>query len=132
MRKFAKKFLSLMLAVSFCLAFSLTAYASVQYESKPEIECELTLSGNQAVMFSDITADPSVTKIVITHALRYDDGNGYKTIATRTGTFYSSTADKEDKVALKGSGSYQVKATYKITGPSGTETHTKYSNVEIK
>lgn len=128
MRKSVKKIFSLVLAVSICLAFSVTAFAQLFYINDPECDSFLSISGGKATMYSSITADPSVTKIVITHVLQK---NGKDVPGTsKSQTFYTNTASKQNTVSCTGSGSYQIKTTYKITSPSGTDTHTKYSNTE--
>ena len=70
MRKSMKKWLSLVLAVTLCLAFSVTAFA--RYVAEPTLSNYLSISGSQATMYSSVEADPSVTKIVITQVLQKD------------------------------------------------------------
>ena len=123
-----KKLVSFVLAISICLAYSVTAFAQLFYINDPEFDSYLSISGGEATMYSSVTADSSVTKIVITQVLQK---NGKDVPGTsRTKTFYKSYASKQDTVNCTGSGSYQVKTTYKVTSPAGTDTHTKYSNTE--
>lgn len=128
MRKSMKKIMSFVLAISVCFAFSVTAFAQLLYINEPEMNSYLSISGEKATMVSEVTADSSVTKIVITQVLQK---NGKDVLGTsRTQTFYKSYASKQDTVNCTGSGSYRIKTTYKITSPNGTDTHTKYSNTE--
>ena len=128
MRKSAKKIFSLVLAVSICLAFSVTAFAQLFYINDPVFDNYLSISNGKATMLSEVTADSSVTKIVITQVLQK---NGKDVPGTsRSQTFYKSYASKQDTVNCTGSGSYQIKTTYKVTSPDGTDTHTKYSNTK--
>ena len=128
MRKSMKKFFSLVLAVTLCLAFSVTAFA--RYITEPTFRNNLSISGSQATMYSSVTADSSVTKIVITQVLQKDGKDVPGT--SKSETFYKSSASKQNTVTCSGSGAYQVKTTYKITSPDGTDTHTKYSNTVNK
>ena len=128
MRKSMKKWLSLVLAVTLCLAFSLTAFA--RYVAEPTLSNYLSISGSQATMYSSVEADPSVTKIVITQVLQKDGKDVAGT--SKSQTFYKSSASKQDTVTCSGSGTFRVKTTYKITSPEGTDTHTKYSNTVSK
>lgn len=128
MRKSMKKIISFVLAVSICFAYSVTAFAQLFYINDPEFDSYLSISGEKATMVSEVTAASNVTKIVITHVLQK---NGKDVPGTsRSQTFYKSYASKQDTVNCTGSGSYQIKTTYKITSPDGTDTHTKYSNTE--
>lgn len=128
MRKSMKKFLSLVLAITLCLAFSVTAFA--RYINDPEFDNILSISGTQATMYSSVTADSSVTKIVITHVLQKDGKDVAGT--SKSQTFYNRSASRQDTVTCSGSGTFRVKTTYKITSPDGTDTHTKYSNTVNK
>lgn len=128
MRKSMKKWLSLVLAVTLCLAFSVTAFA--RYVAEPTLSNYLSISGSQATMYSSVEADPSVTKIVITQVLQKDGKDVAGT--SKSQTFYKSSASKQDTVTCSGSGTFRVKTTYKITSPEGTDTHTKYSNTVSK
>ena len=128
MRKSMKKWLSLVLAVTLCLAFSVTAIA--RYINDPEFDNILSISGTQATMYSSVTADSSVTKIVITHVLQKDGKDVSGT--SKSQTFNKNSASKQDTVTCSGSGTFRVKTTYKITSPDGTDTHTKYSNTVSK
>lgn len=128
MRKSMKKIMSFVLAISVCFAFSVTAFAQLLYINEPEMDSYLYISGGKATMYSSVTADSSVTKIVITQVLQKDGKDVPGT--SRTQTFYKSYASKQDTVNCTGSGSYRIKTTYKITSPNGTDTHTKYSNTE--
>lgn len=128
MRKSMKKWLSLVLAVTLCLAFSVTAFA--RYVAEPTLSNYLSISGSQATMYSSVEADPSVTKIVITQVLQKDGKDVSGT--SKSQTFYKSSASKQDIVTCSGSGTFRVKTTYKITSPDGTDTHTKYSNTVSK
>ncbi len=124
MRKSMKKWLSLVLAVTLCLAFSVTAFA--RYVAEPTLSNYLSISGSQATMYSSVEADPSVTKIVITQVLQKDGKDVSGT--SKSQTFNKNSASKQDTVTCSGSGTFRVKTTYKITSPEGTDTHTKYSN----
>ena len=128
MRKSMKKIISLVLAISICFAYSVTAFAQLFYINDPECYNYLSISGGKATMYSSVTADSSVTKIVITHVLQKDGKDVPGT--TNSQTFYRNYASKQDTVNCTGSGAYQIKTTYKITSPDGTDTHTKYSNTE--
>lgn len=128
MRKSMKEFFSFFLAISICFLFSVTAFAQLLYINEPEMNNYLSISGEKATMYSSVTADSSVTKIVITHVLQKDGKDVPGTSSTQT--FYKSNASKQNTVNCTGSGSYQIKTTYKITSPNGTDTHTKYSNAE--
>lgn len=128
MRKSMKKIISGVLAISICFVFSVTAFAQFFYINDPEFDSYLSISNGKATMLSEVTADPSVTKIVITHVLQKDGKDVPGT--SRSQTFYKYYASKQDTVSCSGSGSYQIKTTYKITSPSGTDTHTKYSNTK--
>ena len=121
-----KKFFSVLLAVSLCIAFSVTAFA--RYINDPQMNSILSISGGKATMRSTVTADPSVTKIVITHVLQKDGVDVPGTSSSQT--YYKSSASKQNTVSCNGSGSYQVKTTFKITSPDGTDTHIKYSNTK--
>lgn len=128
MRKSMKKWLSLVLAVTLCLAFSVTAFA--RYVAEPTLSNYLSISGSQATMYSSVEADPSVTKIVITQVLQKDGKDVSGT--SKSQTFNKNSASKQDTVTCSGSGTFRVKTTYKITSPEGTDTHTKYSNTVSK
>ena len=128
MRKSMKKWLSLVLAVTLCLAFSVTAFA--RYVAEPTLSNYLSISGSQATMYSSVEADPSVTKIVITQVLQKDGKDVSGT--SKSQTFNKNSASKQDTVTCSGSGTFRVKTTYKITSPEGTDTHTKYSNTVNK
>ncbi len=128
MRKSMKKWLSLVLAVTLCLAFSVTAFA--RYVAEPTLSNYLSISGSQATMYSSVEADPSVTKIVITQVLQKDGKDVSGT--SKSQTFNKNSASKQDTVTCSGSGTFRVKTTYKITSPDGTDTHTKYSNTVNK
>lgn len=128
MRKSMKKWLSLVLAVTLCLAFSVTAFA--RYVAEPTLSNYLSISGSQATMYSSVEADPSVTKIVITQVLQKDGKDVAGT--SKSQTFNKNSASKQDTVTCSGSGTFRVKTTYKITSPDGTDTHTKYSNTVNK
>ena len=128
MRKSMKKWLSLVLAVTLCLAFSVTAFA--RYVAEPTLSNYLSISGSQATMYSSVEADPSVTKIVITQVLQKDGKDVSGT--SKSQTFNKNSASKQDTVTCSGSGTFRVKPTYKITSPDGTDTHTKYSNTVNK
>ena len=128
MRKSMKKWLSLVLAVTLCLAFSVTAFA--RYVAEPTLSNYLSISGSQATMNSSVEADPSVTKIVITQVLQKDGKDVSGT--SKSQTFNKNSASKQDTVTCSGSGTFRVKTTYKITSPDGTDTHTKYSNTVSK
>ena len=128
MRKSIKKWLSLVLAVTLCLAFSVTAFA--RYVAEPTLSNYLSISGSQATMYSSVEADPSVTKIVITQVLQKDGKDVSGT--SKSQTFNKNSASKQDTVTCSGSGTFRVKTTYKITSPDGTDTHTKYSNTVSK
>lgn len=128
MRKSMKKWLSLVLAVTLCLAFSVTAFA--RYVAEPTLSNYLSISGSQATMYSSVEADPSVTKIVITQVLQKDGKDVSGT--SKSQTFNKNSASKQDTVTCSGSGTFRVKTTYKITSPDGTDTHTKYSNTVSK
>ena len=128
MRKSMKKFLSLVLAITLCLAFSVTAFA--RYVAEPTLSNYLSISGSQATMYSSVEADPSVTKIVITQVLQKDGKDVSGT--SKSQTFNKNSASKQDTVTCSGSGTFRVKTTYKITSPDGTDTHTKYSNTVNK
>mgnify|MGYP001025065698 CR=1 FL=1 len=121
-------FFSVFLAISICFMFSVTAFAQFLYINEPEMNSYLSISEGKATMYSGVTADSNVTKIVITHVLQKDGKDVPGT--SRTQTFYKSNAGKQNTVNCTGSGSYQIKTTYKITSPSETDTHTKYSNTE--
>jgi hypothetical protein len=123
-----KKWLSLVLAVTLCLAFSVTAFA--RYVAEPTLSNYLSISGSQATMYSSVEADPSVTKIVITQVLQKDGKDVSGT--SKSQTFNKNSASKQDTVTCSGSGTFRVKTTYKITSPDGTDTHTKYSNTVNK
>ena len=128
MRKSMKKWLSLVLAVTLCLAFSVTAFA--RYVAEPTLSNYLSISGSQATMYSSVESDPSVTKIVITQVLQKDGQDVSGT--SKSQTFNKNSASKQDTVTCSGSGTFRVKTTYKITSPEGTDTHTKYSNTVNK
>ena len=128
MRKSMKKWLSLVLAVTLCLAFSVTAFA--RYVAEPTLSNYLSISGSQATMYSSVEADPSVTKIVITQVLQKDGKDVSGT--SKSQTFNKNSASKQDTVTCSGSGTFRVKTTYKITSPDGTDTHTEYSNTVNK
>lgn len=120
--------MSLVLAVTLCLAFSVTAFA--RYVAEPTLSNYLSISGSQATMYSSVEADPSVTKIVITQVLQKDGKDVSGT--SKSQTFNKNSASKQDTVTCSGSGTFRVKTTYKITSPDGTDTHTKYSNTVSK
>ena len=81
-------------------------------------------------MLSKATANSSVTKIVITHVLQKDGKDVSGT--SRSQTFYKSYASKQDTVSCSGSGSYQIKTTYKITSPSGTELNLTIPSLRLR
>lgn len=63
-----KHILPLLLAVSLCLAFSVTAYA--RYINELVTTSELTTSDGKAVMYSSVDSAADVTQIKITHNLQ--------------------------------------------------------------
>lgn len=130
MRKFMKKIFSFALALSICFMFSITAFAQLLYITEPDLDSYLSISNEKATMTSEVIADSSVTKIVITQVLQK---NGKDVPGTsRTQTFYKSYASKQDTVNCTGSGSYQIKTTYKITSPSGTELNLTIPSLRLR
>lgn len=101
-----------------------------RYINDPTLTNNLSISGSQATMYSSVTADSSVTKIVITQVLQKDGKDVSGT--SKSQTFNKNSASKQDTVTCSGSGTFRVKTTYKITSPDGTDTHTKYSNTVNK
>ncbi len=130
-RNSVKKFLSIILAVSFCFAFSVNAFAiQPRYIYALVISNELTVSDGQAVMYSDVSGAADITKVVMTHVLQKKSGSSYSNVrnTTFTRTFHNNPIpDMEDIVDFTGPGTYRVKTTYMVTGPRGTDTHTQYS-----
>lgn len=96
MRKSMKEFFSIFLAISICFLFSVTAFAQLLYINEPEMNNYLSISGGKATMYSSVTADSSVTKIVITHVLQKDGKDVPGTSSTQT--FYKSNASKQNTV----------------------------------
>lgn len=123
-----KRILSLLLAISLCLAFSITAYA--RYINELVVKSELTTSNGKAVMYSSVEAAADVTQIKITHTLQKKNGTSYTDVSgtTVTRTYSKCGASMEDTVSYTGSGTYRVKMTCKVTSPRGTDNHTEYSN----
>lgn len=94
MRKSMKEFFSFFLAISICFLFSVTAFAQLLYINEPEMNNYLSISGGKATMYSSVTADSSVTKIVITHVLLYPDNSPLNN--TITGLTLSAIREIED------------------------------------
>lgn len=130
MKKLGKKILALILAVSFCVAFSANAYAiQGRYINDLTGFNELIITNGTATMYSDLFCSPSVTKVVMTHVLQKKNGNTYSDVpyATFTRTFYNNYApDMEDTAACTGYGTYRLKTNYIVTSPKGTDNHTHY------
>jgi len=130
-----KKVTALVLVISIVMALSVTAYAaSPRYINKPVMGNSLSISGNTAYMFSEVSANSDVTKIVITHVLQKKVGNGFEDIPStqKSETFYDYLADKEDSVYCNEAGTYRVKTIFSVTGPKGTDNHTQYSKEKTK
>ena len=125
------RILSLMLAISLFVIFSVTAFAvQARYIYDINASNSLSISGGKATMYSDMDGDSSITKVVITHVLQKKSGSSFTNVAgtSKSQTFYKSSPFKEDTVSCTGSGTYRVKTVYSVTGPEGTESHTIYSN----
>ena len=123
-----KHILPLLLAVSLCLAFSVTAYA--RYINELVTTSELTTSDGKAVMYSSVDSAADVTQIKITHNLQKKNGSSYTDVpgTTVTRTFSKCWGSMEDTVSYTGSGTYRVKMVCTVTSPRGTDKHTEYSN----
>lgn len=129
MKKMMKRFLPVMLAVCLCVALSVTAYANARYIYNISTYNSLDINGDVATMYSDFDCSGTVTQVSVTHVLQKKSGSSYSTVpgTSRSKTFYSSVSSFESDVACASPGTYRVKTTYKVTGPQGTETHTKTS-----
>lgn len=127
MKKQMKKILPVMLAVCLCVMFSVTAYARYIYSINAYNS--LDINGDVATMYSDFDCSDSITQVSVTQVLQKKSGSSYSTVpgTSRSKTFYSSMFSFESNVACTSAGTYRVKTTYKVTGPQGTETHTKTS-----
>lgn len=123
-----KRILPLLLAISLCLAFSVTAYA--RYINEIIATSQLTTSNGKAVMYTGLDAAANVTKIEMTQVLQKKNGSSYTNVSgtTVTETFSDCSASMENTVSYAGSGTYRVKTTCKVTSPKGTDNHTEYSN----
>ena len=131
MKLFFKKIVVLALVVSCCMALSVNAYA-VQLRFINELvgSNELTISGGEATLYSEVAGSADVTKVVMTHVLQKKSGSSYSNVrnTTFTRTFYNNCApDMEDTVDCTASGTYRVKTTYLVVSPRGTDNHTHYS-----
>ena len=71
MKLFFKKIVVLALVVSCCMALSVNAYA-VQLRFINELvgSNELTISGGEATLYSEVAGSADVTKVVMTHVLQ--------------------------------------------------------------
>lgn len=131
-KKSKKRFLSLLLAICFCVMFAVTAYAVTPYyinEINPT--CELTNPNGKAVMYSSVFAASNVTKLEMSQVLQKKSGSTYTDVpntASSTRTFNKTSGSIEDTVSFSGAGTYRVKLTCKVTSPNGTDTHYEYSN----
>lgn len=129
--KLTKKLFSLVLAISLVAMLSVTAFAiESRYIGAPDAYSYLSISGEKATMYSEMTGNSQITKIVMTQVLQKDTGSGFKNVSgtTKTKTFYGNSGTMQNTVSCNGSGSYRVKTTYKISTATETETHTGYSN----
>lgn len=128
----AKRLIPLMLAISLCVMLSVTAFAvQARYIYDINADNGLDITGSMAVMYSDMSGDSDITKVVITHTLQKKSGSSYSNVSgtSRSKTFYNeSMVSFESVVSCTGSGTYRVKTVYSVTGPEGTESHTIYSN----
>lgn len=116
-----------MLAVCLCAVLSVTAYARYIYDI--HAYNSLDINGDVATMYSEMDCDDEITQVSVTQVLQKKSGSSYSTVpgTSRSKTFYSSMFSFESDVACASAGTYRVKTTYKVTGPQGTETHTKTS-----
>lgn len=123
-----RRIISLILALSLCFAFSVTAYA--RYINEIAADSELTTSNGKAVMYSSVYASADVTKIEMTQVLQKKNGTSFTDVSgtSASKTSYECVASMENTVSYSGSGTYRVKMTCKVTSPKGTDNHTEYSN----
>lgn len=125
------RFLSLLLAVCFCVMFAVTAYAVTPYYiNKIDPTCELTNPNGKAVMYSSVYAASNVTKLEMSQVLQKKSGSTYVDVPNTTSstrTFNKASGSINDTVSFSGSGTYRVKMTCTVTSPNGTDTHYAYS-----
>lgn len=130
-----KKWVSIILAVTFCFAMAVGVSAKTPQEiglnsiNQPQIINGIDFSGGDVIAFSEVKASSDTTKIVITHVLQKKSGSSYKNVSgtSVTRTFYDSLADMEDSFPAEDGATYRVKTTCKVTSPKGTDTQTKIS-----
>lgn len=99
---------------------------SPRFEYVSNAYSKLSISGNSASVTGYVQKTPAATKIKITTTLLCD-GKSVNSWSTPTSTT-SSSATIRKTVTLSKHGSYEVKTTYSVTGPNGTETNTCYSD----
>ncbi len=131
MRNRLKKFLALVLAISFCMMFSVNTYAiQLRYINELVAINELVISDGTATIYSEVMCSTDVTKVVMTHVLQKKSGSSYSNVrnTTFTRTFLNNHApDMEDTVSCTGPGTYRLKTTYLVVSPRGSDSHTQYS-----
>lgn len=130
-----KKWVSIILAVTFCFAMAVGVSAKTPQEiglrsvNQTRITNSVDFSGRNAIISSEVWASPDTTKMVITHVLQKKSGSSYKNVSgtSVTHTFYESLADMEDSFPAENGATYRVKTTCRVTSPKGTDTQTKIS-----
>lgn len=130
-----KKWVSIILAMTFCFAMAVGVAASAPQKvglrsvNQTRITNSVDFSGRTAIISSEVWASSDTTKIVITHVLQKKSGSSYKNVSgtSITRTFYDSSADMEDSFPAEDGATYRVKTTCKVTSPKGTDTQTKTS-----
>lgn len=130
MKNNVKRFLSVIMAMVLCVCFSVTAYA--RYVNDIDTYSSLSISGGKATLYSEMSGDSNITTVVMTHVLQKKSGSSYTDVSgtTKTRTFSNNNMPTmTDTVTVTDSGTYRIKATYKVTSKNGTDTHTAYSNV---
>lgn len=126
-----KNFFSIVLVATLCVCMTVTAYATcARYINEISARCDLDISGGEATLYSEMSGDAAITKVVMTHTLQKKSGSSYSNVsgASKTRTFYNDNIPYMSDTFSVTSGTYRVKTTYKVTSPNGTDTHTAYSS----
>lgn len=135
-----KKIVSMSMALVFCLTLSVGVCAESVTTNAPQkaiarfinelsVSNLVDFSGGEVIEYSEVRAGSYVTRIEVTHVLQKKSGSRYRNVSGTqvTRIFHDNSAEMEDSFEAERGATYRVKTTVRVTGPDGTDTHTRTS-----